>query len=95
MILPVLLLDDGRYLTLSGEVLPAVQMVADARKRVFTTAAGARVERPPLYADREWDAQRELAPGPVVTLAESKVERWEKAAQRGGLVLAELTAVPA
>lgn len=94
VIAPVLLLDDQRYLTLDGRIVPAVKVVADAQKRVYTTARGDRIERPPLYQDRDWDAARELAPGPAVTLTESSVARWEKAAQRGGHTLAELTSIP-
>ncbi|AMS03191.1 hypothetical protein PP487_gp32 [Gordonia phage Herod] len=80
MILPVLVLGDGRYLTLAGEV-------AEARRQ-FTS------EEAELYRSlsHDWDPELEAAPGDAVRLTDENHAHWEESARRSGHTLAELLA---
>ncbi|QWY82282.1 hypothetical protein SEA_PHISHY_8 [Gordonia phage Phishy] len=78
MILPVLVLGDGRYLTLAGEVVEA--------RRSFTA------EEAELYRSlsADWDPELAAAPGDGVRLTDERRAQWEESARRGGHTLSEL-----
>lgn len=81
MILPVLVLGGGRYLTMTGDVVPA--------RRTFT-AEEIELSR---SLDPDWDAEIEAAPGDGVLLTDDRREFWDDCARAGGHTLDELLAV--
>ncbi|QTF81739.1 hypothetical protein SEA_BEEGEE_36 [Gordonia phage BeeGee] len=78
MVLPVLVLGGGRYLTLTGEVVEA--------RRQFT-AEEAELCR---TLSPDWDPELEAAPGDAVRLTDDRRSQWEESARRGGHALSEL-----
>lgn len=78
MILPVLVLGGGRYLTLAGEVVEA--------RRTFT-AEETKLCR---SLSPDWDSELGAAPGDGVRLTDDCRAQWEESARRGGHILSEL-----
>lgn len=81
MILPVLVLGGGRYLTMTGDVVPA--------RRAFTDDEIALSES----ISPDFDAEIEAAPGDGVRLTDDRREYWADCARAGGHDLDALLAV--
>jgi hypothetical protein len=73
---PYLMLGNGRYLSIAGQVETSNLSAEDIASYTMF--------------DPEFDAESEGAPGPVQRLSEANLEFWEAAAARGGHTLESL-----
>lgn len=82
MILPVLVLGNGRYLDVGGEILPAIRSFSDEDVEFHRTSLG----------NADFDPEIEGAPTSAVRLTDDNREMWEMCAARGGHNLADILA---
>ncbi|OZC62351.1 hypothetical protein CH267_02100 [Rhodococcus sp. 06-621-2] len=80
VIIPVLVLGNGRYLTIDGAIVPA---------EVTFTEADIEFEK---SLSSSFDPELEAAPGSATRLTDKNRASWELSAAKGGHKLADLLA---